>query len=243
MNDNPKPSPHPIFPPVGDRLRLIDTREARDARDKEREEEWTKATKQKDSRHWQKLRKGEAGNQFVTAREFPLELVAVVAARLHVAGQGYAETADAALRLLDACAARLLNNQRLHKQEEEFAREIEKLGLAAGDHFPQAMVFKLITGQNRPDRAEEDHLGFLEYQAPKDADAKKRSIQDRLFKIKTIGLCADEIWVRKAQFDAWRASGDGKRKRPKKKSLPSKNTSTLARKPEASAGKRRNPAK
>jgi hypothetical protein len=152
---------------------------------------------------------------------YPLELHASIASRL-LEGDDYEKAADRAFKLLLACNERLFKDrfetQRVLASEilAEMLRHVDLMhaSVVASDNerMPFDPAIKLITGQERADRAEEDYHRYFTTLHPADAaDTEYEQEKQQGIPLKLM------LW-RRIQYLAERESTGlgGKRRRTKK---------------------------
>jgi len=170
------------------------------------------------------------GMWFTTRRPVSLELLVSTTVAIRASYDSPSHAADAALRLIDTCA-RLLEHNQTHAEREkqtEKIREELRLELGAAVQFRDAI--KIITGQARAERAEEDFISLLCAEAKTSSPFRiSERVAEKFTNFERAGFVMEYLLLARQLFDEYRQAGLlGKKRRPVKKALPRKTTAKLA---------------
>jgi len=165
------------------------------------------------------------GVKFV-ARDYPLDLIAQVAARLlkATADKDYADAAERAISLLSACELRRDWHTMARREVREMVlRTLEYppgSSLPGTPGIPYKTGIQILTGQQRADRAEADYGRYVQECSPQcTAEQVKAYIEQR----RLVGFYQLPLEAERRRFQELHAGGRlGKRKSPISKQKHSK---------------------
>ena len=153
----------------------------------------------------------------LTPDEFPLELVASVAAKF-CKGKNYSEAVERAICLLQECKDTITENKAKKEWNAQKARRMRdpKIDIDAAPgafKIPFRRAIRRITGQKRVDRAEADYLAFL------GATIRGQTTEGRneIMKSHADGIDAFEVEELTKSFSLLTAQGKISKDRPPKK--------------------------
>jgi hypothetical protein len=155
----------------------------------------------------------ELSSEIATREKLPLELVASTA--LHFLGGGtdscYPQNQRKAIyqgiRFLKRCAELI---------EAEQHKDAERVGLTEDEIVPYMLGIKIITGQERPDRAQAYYEAFVKNNLRLKKPLTDSELAAHIEKDKENGFLSQRLWELRDLFDRSRAAGRLGLKRRKK---------------------------
>lgn len=149
---------------------------------------------------------------------FPLELHAKIAALL-LEGDNFEDASERAILLLNVCSRRLEQGKQWGATRRTMEKEFVRLRLDE-DPVPFKRALKIITGQQRFDRAETDFLSFLQAIHP---EWSKQELSGEWDRFNRNGFIREQVVDFVARFEKAHAQGRlDKRKPNRKNSVASK---------------------
>ena len=166
----------------------------------------------------EKPRKYFSAAAFVAPDDFPLDLVASIAAKF-LTGDNYAEAVERAIRLLQECKDTITENK---AKKEFYTQEARRMGDLKQEidappgafKIPLRLAISQITGQKRAGRAEVQYLTFLGH-TPLGRTPEERT---KTWKLQEAdGIDALEVEVMTKKFAGLKAEGKISDETPPKK--------------------------
>ncbi len=197
-------------------------------------------------------------SEFYDCPEISLEFLVRTAAALRRPGDtnphATIDAVDDAWHLIKVCSSGLRRVQRGIKREQAAKARLKVLGVRIDQRIPYEKGIKIITGQPRRERAEEDYLMMVECVAAdshihrlpsgKIAQKLKREISEQITTAEADGFDVLDLLICRRRFEELKAAGFfGTKRLAVKKALTAKTTPAAATEAKRPASKKRKPAK